>query len=654
MPGRGASGKSQLNPPAVRPAVDFDIRRPDPAAIPSDTEQVRLQLRYRGRKLGKLDLRRVPGLGWDELIERWIREEGQPRLLPRFLCRNAWRDRRLLAHLARLAVERRTLRYLWAMLHISPGLWPGKIRAYVVARQDALLPAKGAARRRQDAVQVLRQNVWDRVKWESLFTVPDPWAYSSPYEQRKYEQTLELLPEGRLNRVLELACAEGHFTVQLAPRVGGLLAADIAAPAIERARDRCRTFDHVSFQQLDMRRDPIPGRFELIVCSEVLYYIGNRFALARFARKVAAALEPGGHLLTTHAHAVVDDPTATGFDWQVGFGGKHIGEAIARVPGMELVRELRTPVYRVQLFRRSTGPTPRRQLPRELVEQQTADVGDLASAINWGGCAITRTEAANAWVTRALPILMYHRVAEDGPAELAPYRVAPALFERQLAYLRRHGYRTITVEEWLQVLAEQDGRIDDRVVALTFDDAYRDFITDAWPLLRKYGFSATVYVATDHVGGHAEWDRAPGEAAPIMSWHELRALAGEGLAIGAHSGAHPFMTQLAPADMLAEGRRSKERLERELGRPVVTMAYPYGDNDLLVRRAMAACGFAGAVTTVPGLSRLGDNPMAIPRQLVDGTDDLDRFIAKLGRPERATLDRRARYRYVRWAGENLM
>jgi hypothetical protein len=51
---------------------------------------------------------------------------------------------------------------------------------------------------------------------------------------------------------------------------------------------------------------------------------------------------------------------------------------------------------------------------------------------------------------------------------------------------------------------------------------------------------------------------------------------------------------------------------------------------------------------------LGDNPMAIPRQLVDGTDDLDRFIAKLGRPERATLDRRARYRYVRWAGENLM
>jgi peptidoglycan/xylan/chitin deacetylase (PgdA/CDA1 family)/SAM-dependent methyltransferase len=643
-----------LNLPAARPAVNFDLRRPDAAAIPSDAEQVRLRLRYRGRKLGKLDLQRVPGSGWDELIERWIREEGLPRLLPRFLRRNAWRDRRLLARLARLAVERRTLRYLWAMAHRSPALWPREIGAYVVARQDALLPAK-VAQPRRDAVQAgPRQNVWDRVKWESLFTVPDPWGYTSPYEQRKYEHTLELLPDGPLNRVLELACAEGHFTVQLAPRVGELLAADIAAPAIERARERCRAFGHVSFQQLDMRRDPIPGRFELIVCSEVLYYIGNRFALDRFARKISAALQPGGHLLTTHAHAVVDDPSATGFEWQVGFGAKHIGEAFARVPGMELVRELRTPVYRVQLFRRSTGPTPRRQLPRELVERPTADLGGLTGLINWGGCAVTRTEAANAWMTRALPILLYHRIAEEGPAELAPYRVPPALFERQLAYLRRHGYRTITVGDWLQVLADRDGRIDDRVVALTFDDAYRDFITDAWPLLRKYNFGATVYVATDHVGGHAEWDRALGAPAPIMSWHELRALAAEGLEIGAHSGAHPFMTQLAPADMLAEGRRSKERLERELGRPVVTMAYPYGDHDLLVRRAMAACGFAGAVTTAPGLSRLGDNPMAIPRQLADGTDNLDRFIAKLGRPERATLDRRARYRHVRWARENLM
>ena len=62
---------------------------------------------------------------------------------------------------------------------------------------------------------------------------------------------------------------------------------------------------------------------------------------------------------------------------------------------------------------------------------------------------------------------------------------------------------------------------------------------------------------------------------------------------------------------------------------------------------MAAGGYMAAVTTQPGLSRLGDNPMALPRQLVAGGEDLDAFIAKLGPPTRATLDRRLRYRYIR-------
>ena len=295
----------------------------------------------------------------------------------------------------------------------------------------------------------------------------------------------------------------------------------------------------------------------------------------------------------------------------MGFAAKHIGEAFARVPGMELVRELRTPVYRVQLFRRSTGPTPRRQAAPRAGRATNGRSRRSRRRDQLGRLRDPRTEAANAWMTRALPILLYHRIAEDGPAELAPYQVAPALFDRQLAYLRRHGYRTVTIGEWVQVLADRDGRIDDRVVALTFDDAYRDFI-------RCLAAAAQVQLRRHRLRCHGPCGWAcrvgpsPWRASPDLVVAQLRALAAEGLEIGAHGGAHPFMTQLAPADMLAEGRRSKERLERELGRPVVTMAYPYGDNDLLVRRAMAACGFAGAVTTAPGLSRLGDNPMAIP------------------------------------------
>jgi len=249
---------------------------------------------------------------------------------------------------------------------------------------------------------------------------------------------------------------------------------------------------------------------------------------------------------------------------------------------------------------------------------------------------------------------MYHLIAIDGPEPLAPYRVAPERFDRQLAYLRRHGYRSITMAEWMAALQERDGIIDDRAVLITFDDAYRDFLDQGWPILRRYGFGATMFVPTDHVGGRAEWDRAVGEPAPLLGWDELRTLAAQGLEIGAHTCSHPYLTQLPLARAIVEGVTSKARLEAEIGRTVDLFAYPFGDQDLAVRRAMAASGFVAAVTTGPGLSRLGDNPMALPRQLVAAHDGMDTFIAKLGTPTRAHLERRLRYRFLRLTRKKLI
>lgn len=259
----------------------------------------------------------------------------------------------------------------------------------------------------------------------------------------------------------------------------------------------------------------------------------------------------------------------------------------------------------------------------------------------------------NDWVRRVIPILMYHRIADEGPSELAPYRVAPHRFEQQLACLRESGYRSITLEQWRQVLTGQGEVADDRLVLLTFDDAYRDFLTHAWPLLCAYGFGATVFVPTDHVGGRADWDRAFGEPAELMDWDELRLLASQGLEIGAHSCTHPRLTDLPSGRILAEGRLSKQRLEAELGRPVSAMAYPHGEHNREVRRAMAMCGYRAAVTMHPGLSRLGDDPMAVRRQLVAGEDDLDALVAKLCLPKDHMAELRLRYRYARYVLKEL-
>lgn len=88
-------------------------------------------------------------------------------------------------------------------------------------------------------------------------------------------------------RALELACAEGHFTVQLASRVDNLVAADISRIALDRVARRCTNLKNVRFVQLDLTKDPLPGRFELIVCSEVLYYAGEQESLKSIARKFA-------------------------------------------------------------------------------------------------------------------------------------------------------------------------------------------------------------------------------------------------------------------------------------------------------------------------------------------------------------------------------
>ena len=556
--------------------------------------------------------------------------------------------------LMRQLVGRRTWYFLWDLLHAPRSRWRHRVGAYLSTRINSYLANRFGLVRVQtrpqekptfeDLVSSVPESDPEQKTWEKVFATPDPWSYGSEYEQRKYEHTLELLPDTPVASALELACAEGHFTVQLAPRVGHLVAADISDRALSRARQRCAGLHNITFRQLNLRRDPF-GRFDLIICSEVLYYLNDRHELRRLAARLAESLNPCGHLLMAHANLVVDDQGATGFDWMHGYGARFIGETFTATSGLRMVRELRTPLYRVQLFRREANLHSRSSVPVEVLSRETVSPSDPEAygQICWGGCAVTPARACCTNVTRELPILMYHRIACHGPEGLARYRVSPEKFERQLAYLKRHGYASIGLEEWVYALSARDGRLPGRRVCLTFDDGYRDFREHAWPLLKHYGFSATVFLPTGLVGGYAEWDRRFGEPAELMSWNDVRALAKEGVTFGSHGAGHHRLDQLSVPKMLAEASLSRERIAAEVGGPVSVIAYPYGAHNDLVRHAMEGCGFGCAVTTDPGLSRLGDDHFGLPRQEILGTDQMDDFISKLGSPQRATIDRRIRY-----------
>ena len=127
----------------------------------------------------------------------------------------------------------------------------------------------------------------------------DPWDYaSSDYEQRKYRQTLDLLP-AQTGRTLELGCSIGVFTQLLAPRCESLLAIDFSPAAVDRARQRLAAHSHVEIVCAALPEATPPGPFDTIVCAELLYYWSPALVVDGL-RKSEAALAPGGSLLAVH------------------------------------------------------------------------------------------------------------------------------------------------------------------------------------------------------------------------------------------------------------------------------------------------------------------------------------------------------------------
>jgi peptidoglycan/xylan/chitin deacetylase (PgdA/CDA1 family)/2-polyprenyl-3-methyl-5-hydroxy-6-metoxy-1,4-benzoquinol methylase len=462
---------------------------------------------------------------------------------------------------------------------------------------------------------------------ELLASGRDPWLYESAYERRKYEHTLELIPQNA-KRALEIGCAEGHFTVDLAPRVSELVAADLSEIALARARVRCAEHGNVTFEQLDVAEDPLPGEFDVIVCSELLYYVG-RERLPSVAAKLAHGLRPGGALVLAHANLQVDEPGEPGFDWALPYGAHHIGAVLGRQRSLRLARELRTPYYRVQRYERRRVPARLGALrgshatPEDVPYDEPVD--EVAAHFRWQPAPGTPRHADERAETWHLPILMYHRIADEGHAALDRWRVDTATFARQLAYLADAGFRTVTLDEW-RAAATRRAPLPGHAVVLTFDDGYVDFAANAWPLLERHGFGAVVALVADRVGGVAEWDASYGEPAALLDWPAIRDLAARGVEFASHTVTHTPLTALSLDDAARECARSRLVLERELGRGVSTLVYPHGAHDPVIDHIAGGLGYVYGLSTEPGVARFRDPLLALPRREISGDMSFADFV----------------------------
>ncbi|MEJ2870977.1 class I SAM-dependent methyltransferase [Actinomycetospora sp. OC33-EN08] len=168
----------------------------------------------------------------------------------------------------------------------------------------------------------------------------DPWGLeSSWYEDRKRALVLAALPEAEYRRAAEPGCAGGALSVLLAPRCAELVCTDVSDTAVERARSRLAGFDHVRVERTDAFP---PGRFDLVVVSELAYYFG-RADRERFWATVVDALEPGGTLVAVHW--VREAP-----EYPVDGGRVH--DELAVVPGLGRVAEHREDDFRLDVYAR--------------------------------------------------------------------------------------------------------------------------------------------------------------------------------------------------------------------------------------------------------------------------------------------------------------
>lgn len=210
-------------------------------------------------------------------------------------------------------------------------------------------------------------------------------------------------------------------------------------------------------------------------------------------------------------------------------------------------------------------------------------------------------------------ILQYHRFGE---AALPSTNVTLAQFDAHLAYLQTGGFTVMPVPAIIEAL-RKGAPLPDRTIGITIDDAALSVFTEAWPRLRNAGFPFTVFVSTDALDqGHAG----------IMSWDQLRTLAGAGVTIGNHGAAHAHMWRQSDAENRTDIAKAQRRIVEELGVPPTLFAYSYGEYTLELRAIAMSLGLEVAFGQQSGPIHARGDFMTLPRfALNEKYAGIDRF-----------------------------
>jgi peptidoglycan/xylan/chitin deacetylase (PgdA/CDA1 family) len=234
---------------------------------------------------------------------------------------------------------------------------------------------------------------------------------------------------------------------------------------------------------------------------------------------------------------------------------------------------------------------------------------------------------------RSVPILMYHSIADEDESGVHAYyrtKTSPAMFSAQLKCLNDSGYKVCTLDQARRQLQDHSHAMP-KLAVITFDDGYADFYREAFPVMNRYGFTATVYLPTAFIrDSPTQFKRKD-----CLTWAEVRELHKHGVSFGSHTVNHPQLRQLSFPAINHEIGDSKKTIEDKLGCTVDSFAYPYAfpQTDTAfrqrLRESLREAGYQHGVCTLVGRANCNSDPLFMERLPVNSCDDLALFQAKL-------------------------
>lgn len=205
-----------------------------------------------------------------------------------------------------------------------------------------------------------------------------------------------------------------------------------------------------------------------------------------------------------------------------------------------------------------------------------------------------------------MPILVYHSFNY----EKGTFFVTPENFKRQMEYIKKNGYKVITLDELARSIKDKKSLKRNKVV-ITIDDGYRDNFQYAYPVLKKLGFPATIFLITDFIG----------TGKGFLNWEEVVTMSKNRIFFGGHTKTHFYLgSMMDEKAALDEIIGSKKAIEEKIGMPVDYFCYPGGGFNEKTKALVAQAGYQGACTTNRGFAKFNRDVYELKRIKVTNSD----------------------------------